>query len=156
MSATDSVAVDVGPSGHALEMENKESRELVAPAIPKRMSDTILEYARPMIERLPHDHTFEELRATLVFAAVVWNVVLVPDIPNAVAYLSTKMPPRLRVAPAKGLAVIRRMLTRKDRHFSSDDHFVAAIEVHRVGGKAQVTAFGVCPEPWCCGPQARA
>jgi hypothetical protein len=72
-------------------MESRESRELVAPAIPKRMSDTILEYARPMIERLPHDHTF-----------------------------------------------------------------VAAIDVHRVDGKTQVTAFGVCPEPWCCGPQARA
>ena len=137
-------------------MESKESRELVAPALPKRMSDTILEYARPMIERLPDDHTFEELRATLVFAAVVWNVVLVPDIRNAVAYLSTKMPPRLRVPPPKGLAVIRRLLTRKDRHFSSDDHFVAAIDVHRVDGKAQVTAFGVCPEPCCCGPQARA
>lgn len=147
---------DVGPDSQAGNMESKESRELVAPAIPKRMSDTILEYARPMIERLPDDHTFEELRATLVFAAVVWNVVLVPDIHKAVAYLSTKMPPRLRVSPPKGLAVIRRLLTRKDRHFSSDEHFVAAIDVHRVDGKAQVTAFGVCPEAWCCGPQARA
>src|SRR3981189_1111144 len=35
-----------------------------------------------------------------------------------------------------------------NRHFSSDEHLGAAIDVHRVGGKTQVTAFGVCPAPW--------
>src|SRR5207253_3038173 len=126
------------------------------PSGPKRMPDTFLDYAEPLLERLPDDHTLEDIRAMLQFAAVVWNVVLVRDIPGAVAHLSTKMPPRLRVRPAKALAVIRRMLTRKDRDFSSDDHFIAAVDVHRDGIALHITAIGVRPDPRCCGPQAAA
>ena len=145
------------PQGKLRGMERDESYEpLFVPSGPKRMPDTLLDYAEPLLERLPDDHTLEDIRAMLQFAAVVWNVVLVRDIPGAVAHLSTKMPPRLRVRPAKAVAVIRRMLTRKDRDFSSDDHFITAVDVHRDGVALRFTAIGVCPDPRCCGPQAAA
>ena len=119
------------------------------------MPDTLLDYAQPLLERLPDDHTLDDVRAMLQFAAVVWNVVLVGDIPGAVAHLSTKMPPPLRLRPAKALSVIR-MLTRKNRDFSPDDHFIAAADVHREGIALRFTAIGICPDPRCCGPQAAA
>jgi len=136
-------------------MESDQSYEILALG-PKRMGDTLLTYPRPLVDRLPVDYTVPELRATLGFAAAVWNAVLVRDIRDAVAHLNTNMPPRLRVPAWKGLAAIRGLLRRRERFFSSDNHFIVAVNVHPRGAELQVTAIGVCPDPSCCGPQARA
>lgn len=126
-------------------MQSEPRFELVASDEPKRMADTLLEYARPLIYQLPDDHTMEELKAVLVFAAVVWNAVVVEDIRHAVVHLSTKMPPRLRVAAPKAVAVVRRMLTRKDLCFGGDHRFALAVDVHRDGTEVRVTAIGIVP-----------
>jgi len=136
-------------------MEGDQSYEILALG-PKGMGDTLLTYARPLVDGLPRDYTLPELRATLGFAAAVWNAVLVRDIRDAIAHLSTNMPPRLSVPPWKGLAAIRRLLRRRERFFISDNHFIVAVNVHLQGAELHVTAIGVCPDPSCCGPQARA
>src|SRR6478735_8117043 len=84
---------------------------------PRKMSETLVDFARPLTDRLPPDYTSEELKATMTFAACVWNVVDIVSIRDAVVYLSTKMPHRLRVRAPKALAVVRKMLTRKDELF---------------------------------------
>ncbi len=101
--------------------------ELVVSDEPKKMSDTLVDYARPLIDRLPDDHTLEELKAVIEFAAFLWNAVAVEDIPQFVVHLSTKMPPRLRVPAPKALAVVRRMLTRKDLSFGDDHRLVVVV-----------------------------
>ena len=55
-------------------MTNDKRYVLLASDEPKPMGDTLFEYARPLFARLPQDHTFAELRATILFAALVWNV----------------------------------------------------------------------------------
>ena len=40
------------------------------------MSDTLLDYAQPFIDRVPHDHGPEELRKALLIASGVWNAVV--------------------------------------------------------------------------------
>src|SRR2546428_11880829 len=105
-------------------MKNEPRYVIIASNEPKPMGETLLEYARPLIQQLPHDHTLEELKAVVIFAAVLWNVQVVEDISGAVRYLSTKTPPRLRVRAAQGIVLIRRMLTRKDQWFR-DDHRLA-------------------------------
>jgi hypothetical protein len=135
-------------------MESNQSWEILALG-PKGMGETLLTYARPLVNRLPRHYTSQELNATLRLAAAVWNARLVRDIGNAVAHLDT-MPPRLRVPRWKGLDAIRRLLKRRRRFFSWDDHFIAAVDVHAHGGEMHVTAIGLCPDPRCCGPQARA
>ena len=120
------------------------------------MGDRLLTYARPVVNRLPRDYSLEELRETLRFAAAVWNARLVRSIRDAVAHLDTNMPPRLRVPRWKGLDAIRRLLRRKERFFSWDNHFIVAVNVYPHCGEMQVTAIGICPDPSCCGPQARA
>jgi hypothetical protein len=138
-------------------MEHNEAYEpLFVPAKPKRMTDTLLKFAEPLLHRLPHDYTPDELAAMLQFAAAVWNAVVLRDIRGAVAHLATKMPPRLRVRPSRQLGAIRRLLARKHRDFHFDDHFIAAIGVHRGETGLRVTAIGVCPDPRCCRPQAAA
>ena len=51
---------------------------------------------------------------------------------------------------------LRRLLKRRQRFFSWDNHFIVAVSVYAHAGEMQVTAIGVCPDPSCCGPQARA
>src|ERR1700693_967101 len=129
---------------------------LFVPAGPRRMAETLLDYARPLLDRLPPDYTPEELTATLQFAAAVWNAVVLRDIRGARAHLATNMPPRLRVRPSRHLGAIRRLLARKHHHFHPDNHFIAALGVFRADACFRVSAIGVCPDPRCCGPQAEA
>src|SRR5439155_6976859 len=96
----------VGLLRYAPVMKNEPRYVIIASNEPKPMGETLLDYARPLIQQLPHDHTLEELKAVVIFAAVLWNVQVVEDISGVVRYLSTKMPPRLRVRPAKGLVLI--------------------------------------------------
>lgn len=127
------------------------------PAGPKRMSATLLEFAKPLLDRLPADETVEESLATLQFAAAVWNAVILRDIRGAVSYLATKMPPRLRVRLSRQPGTIRRLLARKYRHFHDDQHFIAVLGVYPdIPGVQRITAIGVCPDPRCCVPQAAA
>jgi len=127
-------------------MKNEPRYVIIASNEPKPMGETLLDYARPLIQQLPHDHTLEELKAVVIFAAVLWNVQVVEDISGAVRCLSTKMPPRLRVRPAKGLVLIRRMLTRKDQCFGDDHRLALAVDVHRDGSDLRVTAVGAVAE----------
>ena len=46
-------------------MTNDKRYVLLASDEPKPMGDTLFEYARPLFARLPQDHTFAELRATI-------------------------------------------------------------------------------------------
>src|SRR5438132_1263162 len=51
-------------------MEHEESFEpLFVPLGPRRMQDTILDFAQPALKRLPPDYTLEELRAMLQIPA---------------------------------------------------------------------------------------
>src|SRR6185295_10790503 len=47
---------------------------------PRKMSETLVDFARPLTDQLPADSTADELKATMTFAASVWNVVDVQGI----------------------------------------------------------------------------
>ena len=55
-------------------MKNEPRYVIIASNEPKPMGETLLDYARPLIQQLPHDHTLEELKAVVIFAAVLWSV----------------------------------------------------------------------------------
>ena len=120
------------------------------------MSETLVDFARPLTDQLPADSTAEELKATMTFAACVWNVVDVQGVRDAVAYLSTKMPHRLRVRAPKALAVVRKMLTRKDELFGDDHRVAMEIEVYRDGPELRVRAIGLGPNPDFWNPKSKA
>ena len=123
---------------------------------PRKMSETLVDFARPLTDQLPADHTPEELKATLTFAACVWNVVDMHSVRDAVAYLSRKMPPRLRVPAPKAAAVVSRMLTRKKELFGDDHRLAMEIDVYRDGAELRVKAIGLGPNPDFRNPKAKA
>jgi hypothetical protein len=52
-------------------MQNERHEPAFVPAGPKRMPATLLEFAKPLLDRLPLDETVDESLATLQFAAAV-------------------------------------------------------------------------------------
>jgi hypothetical protein len=114
---------------------------------PKKMSETLQDYARPLLDRLPPDYTLEELKAAILLAAALWDVVDIEGIRNAIAELSTRVPPRLRVPTPKAMAIIRRMLTRKREEFGDDHRLALDVDVVREGAGFSVKAIGVGPNP---------
>jgi hypothetical protein len=124
-------------------MDKNPRYGLVASDEPRPMAETLMDYARPLISQLPRDHTDEELKATVGFAAIVWNVGGFSEVRDAVRYLSRQVPARMRVDPARALAIIRRMLTWKDRCFAGDDRCALAVDVERNGPVLRVRAIGV-------------
>jgi hypothetical protein len=133
----------VRPVRYAVRMPNEPRYVLFASDEPKPMGDTLLEYAQPLIARLPRDHTFDELQATIVFAALVWNIGLFDEVCDAVAHLATKMPPRLRLRAPQALVLIRRMLTWKQDRFPGDGRAALAVEIDRDGVAIRVRALGI-------------
>jgi hypothetical protein len=121
------------------------------------MAETMMDYARPMIDHLPNDHSIEELKAIVVFAAMIWNIQFLEEVRPVLRHLVTRMPPRLRVEQAKGLALIRRMLTWKQHSFAGDSRAAVAVDVFHKGDELHVKAIGVvriepppeAPEPNC-------
>jgi hypothetical protein len=127
-------------------MKNDKQDVLRASGEPKPMGDTLFEYARPLFSLIPQDNTFAELKAIFVFAGFVWNVGLLHEVSDAVAYLARKMPRRLRLRPPQGLALICRMLKRKEESFPGDNRAALDVDVVRDGWKFRVKAVGVDPE----------
>src|SRR3954470_22130344 len=123
---------------------------------PRKMSETLVDFARPLTDQLPADSTAEDLQATLTFAACVWNVVDAQGIRDAVVYLSMKMPRRLRVPVAEAAAVVRRMLARKDELFGDDHRLALKIDVYREGSELRVKALGLGPNPDFWNPKSKA
>ena len=130
-------------------MKNEPCYVLFASDQPRPMGDTLLEYAQPLIARLPRDHSFDELNSTIVFAALVWNIGFFDEVPDAIGYLAKKMPPRLRLRGAKGWALIREMLTRRDACFGGDGRAALDVQVERNGAEFRVKALGIekAPQP---------
>lgn len=123
---------------------------------PRKMSETLVDFARPLTDQLPADYTAEELKSTMTFAACVWNVVDIVSIRDAVVYLSTKMPHRLRVPVPKGAALVRRMLARRDELFGDDHRLAMNIDVYREGTELRVKAIGLGPNPDFRNPKSKA
>jgi hypothetical protein len=137
-------------------MANKPRYVMFASEEPKPMGDTLLEYAAPLLATLPPDHTFDELDATIEFAAVVWNIGIFDQVHDAIAYLARKMPPRLRLPAPVGAALVRRMLSRKELLFGDDDRAALAVEVNREGSQVRVKAFGITRRSEAPPPQSNA
>ena len=140
---------DVGPLRYAARMTNEPRYVLFASDQPKPMGDTLLEYAQPLIARLPRDHTFDELKSMIVFAALLWNIGFFDEVADARGYLAKKMPPRLRLRGAKGWAVITEMVTRRDRCFGGDERAALDVHVEQNGAELRVEALGIerAPQP---------
>jgi hypothetical protein len=101
-----------------------------------RISDTLVDYARPLIDRLPPDYAPEELRKALLIASGVWNAVVAGrgDIDLAIGFVAQTLTEEAKEpVPREVFAVIARLAMRKLGRFGDDDRLVTGVEVYRDG-----------------------
>jgi hypothetical protein len=107
------------------------------------MSDTLLDYAQPFIDRVPHDHGPEELRKALLIASGVWNAVVAErgDIDRAVAFVARILTEESqKPLPRELLVAIGALAVRKLAQFCYDDRIVVGVKVYRAGDELRVLA----------------
>jgi len=112
----------------------------VVPLRLAKMSDTLLEYAGPLINALPDDTGLEELKRVLQLAAVVWNAVVEEDgdVDEAALNLVADMKSKLQVTPPE--AAIEWLADRRVFRFGDDPRVVLSLDVVRDGDRMRVLA----------------
>ncbi len=129
-------------------LEREEKRRSLRDSLPievvplrlAKMSDTLLEYAGPLINALPDDAGLEELKRVLQLAAVVWNAVVEEDgdVDEAALNLVADMKSKLQVTPPE--AVIEWLADRRVFRFGDDPRVVLSLDVVRDGDRMRVLA----------------
>ncbi len=129
-------------------LEREEKRRSLRDSLPievvplrlAKMSDTLLEYAGPLINALPDDTGLEELKRVLQLAAVVWNAVVEEDgdVDEAALNLVADMKSKLQVTPPE--AVIEWLADRRVFRFGDDPRVVLSLDVVRDGDRMRVLA----------------
>lgn len=101
------------------------------------MSETLVEFAEPLLSELPRGAGAEEWGDALQIATMIWNG-LVVDFPKArlVADLKEGLGPD---ADAAGL--VEELARRKDTRFPSDLRFIVDVWTHEAGNRVHVTAL---------------
>lgn len=106
-----------------------------------KMSDTLVEFARMLIDRLPADPPAEELKLVLTFASFVWNCIVKGEnahdlvLPNAQTVLDI-----LALSPAEAGAVVDDLIRRKKEMFADDERLVMSVHAFRERGMLRILA----------------
>jgi len=108
-------------------------REIVSGPLPpgqRKMSEVLKEFAEPLLDGVD---SIEEYRAGIAAAATGWNVALVPDDMREEMLDKAIRAVRSDLEEAKEL--YRRLVERKEAHYSGDNRFVLDYEVTEDGGR---------------------
>ena len=114
------------------------------------MSDTFVDYAKPIIDRLPPRCGLGELRKALLIASGVWNAVVAErgDIDRAVELVTRTLAEEAKQPVPPGLlSAIETLAVRKLARFEDDDRIVTGVEVQPVGDRFRVLVSSESPPP---------
>jgi len=99
----------------------------------KKISATILDYAKPVLDELPRDTPFETRRTVLGFAILVWNALVVAGWgrPDFLADFRA----RLDSLPGNDIVTgaFDRLVERKRQRYANDDRAVGNWELRLKG-----------------------
>ncbi|MDA0788236.1 MAG: hypothetical protein O2780_02130 [Proteobacteria bacterium] len=88
-----------------------------------KISHTILEFGRSLIQQLPHDHTKEEFEAVISIVISIWNAVAI-DGWNKNDRFETEVLAAMRKAPKEAQIETKRLLKRRKTAYGSDPRAV--------------------------------
>ena len=84
-----------------------------------KISHTVLEFGKPLIRQLPHDHSKEEFEAVISFVIVAWNAVVM-DAWEKTDKFERELLERLEDGPKQAKIEVKRLIKRKKTKFSTD------------------------------------
>ena len=101
-------------------MKHKETH-MAKPPSQKKISQTLLEYAEPMIQKPEMDISSEDLKANLSVALGIWNAAVLASCGNASYLQMTRQAVGSEMAPFIDFMVQRKMTLFQDHHFLMSD-----------------------------------
>ncbi len=104
-----------------------------------KVSDTIVEFARPLIDELPDDCPAESIDTALQFATSVWNAMLATN-GNVQEAVREVMAIGKDVLPEEAKSTVEFLAQRKQELFAHDTRFIGAVQAYRDGGEIRVMA----------------
>ena len=99
-----------------------------------KISQTILEFGKPLISQLPRDHTKEEFEAALNLVILVWNAVVL-DSWKAGSNYEADITEIISQEPREYQLVIKRLVKRKKKKFGNDPRGVGNRWVRQEDGE---------------------
>lgn len=99
-----------------------------------KISQTILEFGKPLINQLPQDHTREEFEAAINLVILVWNAVVM-DSWKAGSNYELDILERISAEPKEYQLVIKRLIKRKKKKFANDPRGVGNHWVRNENGE---------------------
>ena len=112
----------------------------VVASMPK-VSDTIVEFARPLIDELPDDCSGQRVEMVLNLASIVWNMMLIKD-GDVAETVREVMSSSGDIFPEDSAHFVEFLAQRKQQFFSHDLRIIAGVRAYRDGGEIRVMAAG--------------
>jgi hypothetical protein len=84
-----------------------------------KISQTILEFGKPLINQLPRNHTKREFEAAISIVIIVWNSVVI-DTWEADSNYESELLEKISSEPKEYQLAIRRLIKRKKKKFGND------------------------------------
>jgi hypothetical protein len=109
-----------------------------------KVSDTIVAFARPLIDELPDDCPGQSVDTALQFATSVWNAMLASR-GNVEEAVREVMAIGKEVLPEEARSTVEFLARRKQALFAHDTRFIGAVQAYRNGGEIRVRAAYALP-----------
>lgn len=110
------------------------------------MSDTLADFARPLLDRLPDDAVAEDWELALSFASLVWNnVVNGKKASKRLVSIARQTLAAVRLREDEAAAVVDELVERKSAIFADDDRFIAGVTAYLEGGMLRIFAASARP-----------
>ena len=109
-----------------------------------RLSDTLLDFAMPLLQAIPGQPTEEFVRAALTLATVAWNLPILKEHGAAgeFAQLRRDLELTLDAAPPAAAAMIDRMMAERRTTHAADPRVITEFKVKLDGDAVELTAHG--------------
>ena len=111
----------------------------------RKISETFLDFAAPLLEPLGPEPTQEQFEQALKLAFVVWNGVVYDTVNGNDHYLSEIR--RLIAQVPQGKAMLDHMVTRKQERFADDHRLIGEYSLRREGNEFRLRAEARIPGP---------
>ena len=104
----------------------------------KKISETLLEFASPILELKPDDTPDNEIEGMLIYAVTVWNALVFREIKNDDHYLS-EIRKRMSVSPVVE-SIVEELIKRKETLFKDDYRLIGDFKVSHENGQLNLWA----------------
>ncbi len=106
----------------------------------RKISETLIDFAQPIIELIDDDTTEEQIEMGFVLVVTVWNSLVFEVVKNDPSYVETLWKSIYEMEVEDGIALMEALIARKRKKFNDDLRAIADYSISYSGGYLNVKA----------------